>query len=92
MNDGEFLTSDFFGSTDLSGASGNDSLAISPVSSSAVSNSNSGGDEILADDLAAVESKATDVIAAAKAEVASWSQRFDAQSFAMPGAARNIHR
>ena len=88
LNDGEFLTSDFFGSTDLSGASGNDSLAISPVSSSAVSNSNSGGDEILADDLAAVESKATDVIAAAKAEVASWSQRFDAQSFAMPGAAR----
>ncbi len=88
FNDGEFLTSDFFGGTDVSGAAGNDFLDFSPDSSSEFSESNSASDEILADDFEAVETETTDVIAAAKAEVASWSQRFEAQPFALPGAAR----
>ncbi len=90
FNDSEFLTGDFFGGTDVSGASGNDFLDFSPDSSSDFSESNSASDEILADDFEAVETETTDVIASAKAEVASWSQRLDAQPFAMPGAARTL--
>ena len=88
FNDTEFLTSDFFGNTDVSGASGNDFLDFSPDSSNEFSNSNSGSDEVLADNFAVVETETRDGIAADKAEVASWSQRIDAQSFAMPGASR----
>lgn len=81
------LTSDFLSNTDVFGASGNDFLDFTPQSSSESAKFISQSDNLSAEDFVADETKTTDVIAAAKAEVASWSQRLDAQIFTLPGAA-----
>lgn len=88
FSDSGFLTSDFLSDTDVSGASGNDFLDFTPESPSASANSSSESDELSADDFVSGKTTTTNVVTAAKAEVASWSQRLDAQSIALPGAAR----
>jgi hypothetical protein len=87
FNDGEFFVNDFFDDSSFNGSAGNDFLDFEPEASSDFADSSFTSDFDVAGDEVA---DATDLLASAKSEVASWSQRLNAQPFAMPGAARGF--
>lgn len=87
----DFVTNDFFfDDTDLNGSAGNDFLDFEPDSSSDFADSSFATDEALPAEAETLVAETSDVLDLAKVEVASWSQRLDAQSFALPGASRSV--
>lgn len=86
----DFVANDFFDDTDLSGSAGSDFLDFGSEPSSDFADSSFATDEALPVEAEALMAEESDVLDLAKAEVASWSQRLDAQSFALPGASRSV--